>query len=755
MKIKTILICILATGVIPVEVFPQSVTGKLRNKQTLEVVAAANIQVFGTPFGTSSDDEGEFTIENLPSGNYILRISSIGFITREIEINLENLSLDLGIIDIEPGIYRLNREIVVSALRILQIQYESPQSISVLSQAELIMTAPRSSAEALFGLPGIFLQKTNHGGGSPIIRGLTGNQSLQMIDGIRLNNAISRYGPNQYFNTIDPNCISQIEVIRGAGSVQYGSDAMGGTIQVITKSPRFFADGFHAEGNLYGKLMSSGMEQSGRTELELGSRRVAFFGGYSLRNFGDLTGGVKIGRQDPTGYKEMSADLKASYRIAENQIFTLAYQFMLQDDVDRWDQVVQRGYHLWKFDPQNRYLAYARWDDYTTNKWFRHIRATASLNRSEEQRVSRPEGSSILTKEQDNITTYGFIAEATSQPSSGYRINSGIEYYHDVVQGSSSQEDMGTGERTEGRGAYPSGAQALNLAFFSLHTFDFRKFNFTYGIRINHFRVTAIDDAFGDIRNTSTALVGNLGISYALTPGFEAVASVNSGFRAPNIDDLTKFGRFDSGFEVPISNLKPEKSLSAEIGFKAFTDQFSGSAVIFRNNLFDLIDRVRATYLGSNVYQGDTVYRKGNADQAYIQGAELETAVNLVPNLSAFGSLMYTFGSTIEGEPLRRIPPLKGRIGLEFKNSEGYYVRPEFLFARKQDRLAKGDISDHRIPAGGTPGWMVFNLYAGMTIGRLSLNAGILNLFDETYKTHGSGVYGYGRCAQLAARFNF
>jgi iron complex outermembrane receptor protein/hemoglobin/transferrin/lactoferrin receptor protein len=115
------------------------------------------------------------------------------------------------------------------------MQFDTPEAVSVLTQKQLLQNAPRSTPEALMGLPGVWVQKTNHGGGSPFIRGLTGQQTLILIDGIRLNNATFRSGPNQYFNTIDPQSIAQIEVLRGSGSVQYGSDALGGVVHVLTK----------------------------------------------------------------------------------------------------------------------------------------------------------------------------------------------------------------------------------------------------------------------------------------------------------------------------------------------------------------------------------------------------------------------------------------------------------------------------------------------------------------------------------------
>jgi outer membrane receptor protein involved in Fe transport len=746
----------LTAMLISLQLSAQSISGRIIDSPDRQAIGQAHISLVNTLKGSVTDAAGYFELTDLQAGTYYLHISRMGYETREMKVVLEeNTRLVLEDIILQPGVHQLNKEVIISAQRMPQMQFSSPQAVNVLNQSQLVQSAPRSAAEALFGLPGLWVQKTNHGGGSPFIRGMTGNQALQMIDGIRLNNAISRYGPNQYFNTIDPNSIQQVEVIRGAGSVQYGSDAMGGVVQVFTKSPDFSKDGWQWDGQLFGKLMSGGMEQSGRAELQFSGEKAAFYGGFSTRNFGDLIAGADVGKLVPSGYREMSADLKAKFRIADQQLLTIAYQFLDQDDVHRWDQVAQRGYQLWKFDPQNRRLGYVRWEKYSNNRWLSQVRTTLSFNRSVEGRVSQRQDSNLRRREDDAINTYGAMAEIISRPADFYTISSGLEYYHDRISSSASDTDLESGISIAGRGAYPASARASSLALFSLHTLAFDRLTLTYGGRLNHFSVSTEDDAFGNINNAPTALVGNLAASYALWPQHRIVASVNSGFRAPNIDDLTKFGSFDSGFEVPISALDPEKSLTMELGFKSRTDNFSSAFFLYRTNLFDLIDRVPSTFNGSENYQGDPVFRKENVNRAYIQGAEAELEVKLGQSLTAFGSLIYAYGQNSSAdEPMRRIPPLNGRLGLQYQHQTGFYLRGEYLYATTQDRLSGGDISDHRIPEGGTPGWEVLNLYAGYHWRWLRVNAGAQNLLDETYKTHGSGVYGYGRSAWLALNFS-
>ncbi len=760
-KIQRTLGYALLLWLLPVIAYAQRVQGTLLEATSRQPVADANISVVNSLNGTVSDKAGHFSLDLAP-GDSLLSISKVGFEAFKLDIVVGKTATDLGTITLQPGIMLLNKEVIVTAQRMPQPQFESPQAVAVLNQSQLVQYAPRSAAEALFGLPGVWVQKTNHGGGSPFIRGMTGNQTLQMIDGIRLNNAISRYGPNQYFNTIDPNSIRQIEVIRGSGSVAYGSDAMGGVIQVLTKSPAF-SDGFHVSGNAYGKWMTGGMERSGRAELTVSGSRAAFYGGFSVRHFGDLIagGGRKL---TPSGYGELSSDMKAIFRLTSRQRLTLAYQFLDQNNVHRWDQTALQPweppgrplYQTWKFDPQDRRLGYVRWEMFNSSRWFKQITATVSLNRSVEGRIKQRQNENLLARERDAVNTYGGMLEVRAEPASFYSITSGLEFYYDRVRSQATETDLENNLVTEKRGAYPASARSASLALFTLHTLDFARLTLTYGGRINTFRVTATDAAFGNIYNSPTAVVGNAAASYAVLPGLRLVAALNSGFRAPNIDDLTKFGSFDSGFEVPISNLSPEKSITIETGIKTKADRISGALLFYRTRLSNLIARVPATFQGSDTYEGFPVYRKQNVDNSYIQGIEAETEVTLTTQLTAFGSLTYTYGqNTSDEEPMRRIPPLNGRLGLQYLHANGISARAEWLFAGRQDRLSGGDLDDHRINPGGTPGWQVVNLYAGYTHDRFSLHAGWQNLLDTYYRVHGSGVDGYGRSAWVAARVYF
>ncbi|TAD94338.1 MAG: Plug domain-containing protein, partial [Bacteroidetes bacterium] len=161
--------------------------------------------------------------------------------------------------------------VIVSATRQEAQLFVTPFSVEALKWPVTDMRMARTTPEALQYVPGVFVQKTNHGGGSPFLRGLTGNQTLIMLDGIRVNNAAFRFGPNQYTNLIDAFTIDRVEVVKGSGSVQYGSDAMGGAIHIISRD-RKFTEKKQFFAHAVGRLVSQNMDNTARAELGFSSK---------------------------------------------------------------------------------------------------------------------------------------------------------------------------------------------------------------------------------------------------------------------------------------------------------------------------------------------------------------------------------------------------------------------------------------------------------------------------------------------------
>ncbi len=738
--------------------YAQSVKGIISDHQTNEPIADVHVQLVNSQIGSITDKDGTFILEGFVTDSARIRISATGFTTIE-----QTVSLDSGEIQIRltPSVILLNNEVTITALRSERLAFDVNQSITTVSSLQLEQQAPRSTPEALMNETGIWIQKTNHGGGSPIIRGLVGNQVLLLVDGIRLNNATYRYGPNQYLSTIDLGLIERIEATRGNGSVLYGSDALGGVVQVISKTPTFRSDGFQAGGRATGKWMSAGMEKSARAEVDLGGRQVAFLGGFSARNFGDILAGGDLGMLTPTGYYERSGDAKLLVRTGGTGILTAAFQHLTQHDVPRYDQVTQGGYSLYNFEPQTRQLSYLRWERSSDSPWLQTFKVTGSLNRSIEGINSQKNNSPEIKKQLDEVNTLGMIAEVISHPKENWHAQSGIEYYFDKVNSDAMVINTVTNAETTQRGSYADGSTYSSLAVFTNHQIDWKKFQFSAGTRFNMVTVSVIDNVFGNQKINPDALVGNAGVMYKLHRNLHAIASFNTGFRAPNVDDMSKFGTVESGvFEIPSAALSPERSITVEGGFKFSSSKVSATATAYQTKLSDLIDRVVANYIGSDIFEGRKVYQKQNVGDALIKGIEADIEAIIARSLSVFGNVTYTHGENItKQEPMRRIPPLFGRTGIRYSHSSGVWMKAEWVMAGEQDRLAAGDKSDVRIKIRLVdevmPAWDVINVYAGYSYKFFSLQPYGQNLLNKEYRVYASGVDGYGRSAGASVCLKF
>ncbi len=730
------------------------VTGLVTEDPTGVPISAARVSAIssGGLAAVETDAQGRFTLDNLPAGRHVLRIEAAGY--QPAIFDLPAGSAMPIRIALAPAIVRHEEVLHVTASREARHGSDLPYSTSVVDAAELARRFPRSAPEALMDAPGVLLQKTNHGSGSPYVRGLLGNQVLVLIDGIRLNNSTFRYGPNQYLATIDPGQIERIEVVRGAGAVLYGSDAIGGVINIITKRPALGArKGLTAAAA--GRLVSSGMEQSGRVEIESSGTRMAVRGGASLRSFGDVRAGGSLGTQVPSGYAEASGDVAAAIGVAGRSQLELTYQHLHQDDVPRFDQVTLRGFSRYSFAPQSRQLAAAAFSHVPAAGLIRRFESTVSFHRSFERRELRRADAAALTIEQDSVRTLGASLQASLLPWRGLTLQTGLDVYRDWIGSSRRDEIVGTGASTSRRGLYPDGASAASVAAFVYGTRSWQRMTVDGGVRYSRFDISASDATFGSIDVVAGAWTGQAGAAYQATASVQIVGSISQAFRAPNVDDVSSLGLFDSGIEAPSPDLVPERAWSVDGGVRLRAGGAAVSIVAFRTNLRDLIDRVPSTFEGSAVYEGQPVFRKANVQRAYVYGAELEGQWLTGPALLVFGHASYTFGhQPLVDQPMRRIPPLHGLAGARWTQpAGGLWIEGRVRAAGAQTRLSSGDRSDHRIDPNGTPGWVVVSFGAGCPIGsRLEVVGSVENVFNEAYRVHGSGIDSAGRHVWIGLR---
>jgi len=214
----------------------------------------------------------------------------------------------------DEKVYDLGPEmdLVVTASRLPSPEFDEPFIVDTVDADRIRDRSYRTTADLFGDIPAVMVQKTGYGQGSPYIRGFTAFRNLFLVDGVRLNNAVFRDGPNQYWNTVDALSIDRVEIVKGPGSVLYGSDSIGGTVNVLTKGPTGYGEGFNAGGRLSYRLSSAERSQIGRVEAwSTWDHTFGLYVGGSVKHFGDLEGGAGVGTQDETGYHEWDGDMKA------------------------------------------------------------------------------------------------------------------------------------------------------------------------------------------------------------------------------------------------------------------------------------------------------------------------------------------------------------------------------------------------------------------------------------------------------------
>jgi outer membrane receptor protein involved in Fe transport len=349
--------------------------------------------------------------------------------------------------------------------------------------------------------------------------------------------------------------------------------------------------------------------------------------------------------------------------------------------------------------------------------------------------------------EEDKVQTFGLTADITSNIFKNWTANSGIEYYHDKVQSIKQQITVATNATLNQRGLYPNKATSGNFSLYTLHHINIQKFKVEAGLRYNSFAITIPDTTttalkLGDVTVSPASLVGNLAVLYSIGSKQSVYASFSTGYRTPNIDDMGTLGLVDFRWEIPAYSLQPEKTYNTEIGYKYQGKSVTASVAMYYMHLTNLITRVQVA--GQQV-GGYNVYTKENSQESYIKGFETNITYRISNSFTMRGNMSYAFGQNLSrSEPMRRIPPFNGNLLFNYQKNK-WLASAEYQFASKQNRLAQGDKDDNRIPTGGTPSWQVLNLYGAYKANSYAVRVGLQNIFNQDYRTHGSGINGMGR----------
>lgn len=642
------------------------------------------------------------------------------------------------------------KEVIVTTSRNTVNAQLLPYSFAIRDSQQMAKLNGRSVPELLDGTPGVFLQKTNHGGGSPFVRGFTGNQNLILIDGIRLNNAIFRYGPNQYLTLVDPQSVQKIEVIKGTGSVQYGSDALGGVINIITHMPHL-SDQPKWAGKTHVQLTDGGMEKTFRPQVEYSSRKFAFSLSGSYADFGNLRGGDTTGYQIPSGYLQSSIDSKILWNARADWMINAGVSAVKQQYVPLYHKYVLEKFVQSFSNPIERIQSVIGIKKVFKQRKIQQVNFQFSRQQMSENRISQPGNSKVVTFENDRINSTSFQSEALWNLSRIWTTRVGIEYNYDKVFSSRIQQNTTTGESTNKRGLYPDNATYQHAALYNLHQIQSGKWLIEGGLRFHQYAIQMEENTLGKIKVEPKAFVWLMGTSYNLSKKIILYGNLSSGYRAPNIDDMGTLGIIDFRYEVPAFGLKPESSLNKELGIRYQSDKSQFSASYFHTSLQNLITRTKT----DQVINSYNIYVKENVESAYVNGFEAELSYTITPHLSVSGMITYLFGQNItRNEPMRRIPPFNSYCNVDY-SFKFIHVGVNFEQANAQTRLAQGDKDDNRIPKGGTPGYTLLHFYAGGTFKNLTYRVLANNVTNADYRKHGSGINGMGRSLTLSLQYNF
>ncbi|MFA5941182.1 MAG: TonB-dependent receptor [Sinimarinibacterium sp.] len=646
---------------------------------------------------------------------------------------------------------------------------EVSQAVTVVTRAQIERESPQTWSELLRGQAGAFTQASGPGQGIVIVRGLKGSEVLHLVDGMRLNNAFFRNSPSQYIALVDPYNIERVELQRGPGATLYGSDAMGGVVQILTPEYRFHGEEWESAGKLRLQYGSADLSRVARVETAAGNREISLSGGFTFVDYGerDLGGG---GREDLTDYLARGYDAKLLWTPASLHELMLSGQYFEYPKLARYFDVVGgpggAGEDIQSyFRPNDRQFLHARYRYLAPLAFLHGIEVHLGQQQIEDDRLRQPNTSRIDT-EQNLSTLDGLTLQAWTPLADAVRLRYGVDLYRDSVDSAKQRTSIESGETTPGISTFPDGARQDSLgAYLHADWQAMRRWAVDAGLRysrvVTDLPATVVSEAadFSDDDFT-----WQLGSRFDLTEQLAWTATAARGFRAPNIFDLGTLGPRPNSNQINVPNpdLQPETVTSVDTGLRWHTRRWRTELTAFYVDYDDRIEAREPTgntipegELGCSEPDGCVEVQSRNIAEARYWG--IESAARWRNDIvDAYAVLNWTYGQELrDGEPTtaaNRIPPLNGQLGAIFAAPYALAIEPYVLFADRQERLDDDDRNDVRINPNGTGGWATLNLrlaWAARDWLRLQLDG--RNLLDKDYREHGSGVDAAGAGAILSA----
>ena len=647
-------------------------------------------------------------------------------------------------------------EVVVSLFKREERTNRIAEQIAILNSKKIQRVSAQTSADLLATIPGVKVQKSQFGGGSPVIRGMEANRVLLVVDGVRMNNAIYRKGHLQSAITVTPNMLEKTEVVFGPSSVIYGSDALGGVIHYYTKTPKLSEEN-EVDSQFFSRFSSVNNEITTNISVEVRSQKWASLTSISHSDFGDLKAGKNRAHgfkdwgkvffysennngnykeyptvnMDPnlqrnTGYNQTDILQKFFIPITRNTDIKLNFQYSTSSDIPRFDRLTELKneklkFSEWFYGPQKRFLASAQMFLNPNKKGMETGIITAAYQNVQESRVQRKFGSLNRSYREENVAVYSlngdFSVLLTADKTRA--LSYGFEFaYNDVTSNAYGKELNIVAGEIEGfsrtfkvQSRYPDGSSAyLSSAVYIDYRQDINsKSTLNSGIRFTNTNLTAtwIDQTFIQLPDTNiqlnhSAVTATLGYVFKPNKNWQINSVLSSGFRAPNIDDVGRVREKAGNVTVPNITVTPEFAYNAEIGVQKYFNEkkFRFGANIYYTLLDNYIQRDFVYNPDGSIVQvafdgdfGNAVSNQ-NKRTAYITGVTASYLGRISPIWKTSGFVTYTKGRTYDSrEPMSSIPPIFGQFEMS-------YVVAEIELGAAIRFNAKKEISDFNITEG-------------------------------------------------------
>ncbi len=762
-----------------------------------------NVFIFNANKSTITNEFGKADLKGFEKSDHIV-FQHPAF--KNLHTSYKELEKNDFIIKLEESVLNLD-EIIVSASQWEQQKSEVPNKIFTIPGREIQFTNPQTTADLLGVSDKVFIQKSQMGGGSPMIRGFAANRILMVVDGVRMNNAIYRSGNLQNVISLDANAIENSEVILGPGSVIYGSDAIGGVIDFHTKRPKLTTtDKPNISANTLLRYGSANFEKTGHIDFNLGFEKLAFLSSLTYSDYNDLLmGSVKheeytrpeyvdkinsvdtiINNQNKnlqrfTLYNQFNLLQKIRYRPSKNLDIEYAFHYSELSDVPRYDRLIEYSdnklkYAEWYYGPQKWMMNSIKVLHKSEFAMYDNSKLTLALQNYEESRHDRKLNKTSLRHRQENVRliTVNLDFEKTIKENS--ELFYGFEIADNLVNSSGIIENINTGNEIKSASRYPDGSKYSSIALYlNQKRIIKEKISFIAGLRFNQINTTAIFDTtfypfpFDEIKLNHSALNGSLGAVYKPYTSTQINFNFSTGFRAPNIDDLGKV--FDSepgNVIVPNENLGPEYIYNIDLGItSSFYEKLQIEISCFGSFINNVMVRDDFDYNGLDSIIYDSTLSKVealvNADYGLLFGVNFSLYADLSSHFSLKTHLNYIKGQDQDKNPLRHVTPVYGATHVIYTR-ENFKADLYSLYngAIKNSELSSTEQAKPHLYASDingnpySPAWYTINLKTSYQITKkIQLNAGMENILNVRYRPYSSGIIAPGRNFILALRGRF